>query len=205
MYWDANLETLKPAAVQELQLSRLRQTVERAGLSPFYGRRFKEAGVASAGKRHEGDGTRGTRGGVTDECHVPRRLHNETPGFRCTPSATVARSPMVGSSKNPVAAVPTTAPHVIAAVIGLLLLFGSWTAVAGVMLAVIESVIAFSHNGDPRVSVLLASLGVALALLGAGAWWPVELVARKREEVASQATDVDPHLAHGLDAKNGGD
>jgi hypothetical protein len=68
------------------------------------------------------------------------------------------------------ASVETTAPHVIAAVIGLLLLFGSWTALAGVMVAIIESVIAFSHNADPWVSVLLASLGVALALLGPGTW-----------------------------------
>lgn len=66
--------------------------------------------------------------------------------------------------------VPTTALHLIAAGIGMLLLFGSWTAVAGVLLAIIESVIAFSHNGDPWVSVLLASLGVALALLGSGTW-----------------------------------
>ena len=51
MYWDANLETLNPAAVQELQLSRLRQTVERAAASPFYGRRLKEAGVAAANLR----------------------------------------------------------------------------------------------------------------------------------------------------------
>ncbi len=68
------------------------------------------------------------------------------------------------------ASVPTTAPHVIAAGIGLLLLFGSWTAVGGVMVAIIELVIAFSYNGDPWVSVLLASLGVALALLGPGTW-----------------------------------
>ncbi len=44
MYWDANLETLNPAAVQELQLSRLRQTVERAAHSPFYGRRLQGGG-----------------------------------------------------------------------------------------------------------------------------------------------------------------
>jgi uncharacterized membrane protein YphA (DoxX/SURF4 family) len=68
------------------------------------------------------------------------------------------------------ASVPTTTPHVIAAGLGLLLLFGSWTAVAGVLMAIIESVIAFSHNGDPWVGVLLASLGVALALLGPGTW-----------------------------------
>ena len=68
------------------------------------------------------------------------------------------------------ASVPTTAPHVIAALLGLLLLFGSWTSVVGVLVAIIESVIAFSHNNDPWVSVLLASLGVALALLGPGTW-----------------------------------
>jgi uncharacterized membrane protein YphA (DoxX/SURF4 family) len=68
------------------------------------------------------------------------------------------------------ASIETTAPHVIAAVIGLLLLFGSWTALAGVLVAIIESVIAFSHNADPWVSVLLASFGVALALLGPGTW-----------------------------------
>jgi hypothetical protein len=68
------------------------------------------------------------------------------------------------------ASAQTTAPHVIAAVIGLLLLFGSWTVVAGVVVAIIESVLAFSHNGDPWVSVLLASLGVSLALLGPGTW-----------------------------------
>jgi uncharacterized membrane protein YphA (DoxX/SURF4 family) len=66
--------------------------------------------------------------------------------------------------------VPTTAPHVIAAGIGLLLLFGSWTAVAGVMVAIMESMIALLHNGNPWVSVLLAGLGVALALLGPGTW-----------------------------------
>jgi hypothetical protein len=50
VYWDAKLETLNQAAVQELQLSRLRQTVARAAASPFYGRRLKEAGVAAAKK-----------------------------------------------------------------------------------------------------------------------------------------------------------
>jgi phenylacetate-CoA ligase len=51
VYWDANLETLNPAALQELQLSRLRQTVARAAQSPFYGRRLQEAGVTAANLR----------------------------------------------------------------------------------------------------------------------------------------------------------
>ena len=61
-------------------------------------------------------------------------------------------------------------PHVIAAVAGLFVLFGLWTSVAGAVVALIELFIAFSHHHDPWLSVLLASVGVALALLGPGNW-----------------------------------
>ena len=61
-------------------------------------------------------------------------------------------------------------PHVIAAGAGLFILFGLWTSVAGAVVAVIEIFIAFSHNHDPWLSVLLAGVGVALALLGPGNW-----------------------------------
>jgi uncharacterized membrane protein YphA (DoxX/SURF4 family) len=63
-----------------------------------------------------------------------------------------------------------TAPQVIAAGGGLLLLFGLWTPVAGAIVAIIELLIAFTHGHDPWVGVLLAGLGVALALMGPGAW-----------------------------------
>jgi phenylacetate-CoA ligase len=45
VYWNAEIETLDPAALQDLQLTRLRQTVQQAAASPFYGRRLKEAGI----------------------------------------------------------------------------------------------------------------------------------------------------------------
>ena len=64
----------------------------------------------------------------------------------------------------------TTALYVIAAGAGLLLLLGSWTVVSGVAVGLIEIFLAVSHRGEPFVSVLLAALGLALALLGAGAW-----------------------------------
>ena len=64
----------------------------------------------------------------------------------------------------------TITPHVIAAGAGLFVLFGLWTSVAGAIVAVIELFIAFSHHHDPWLSVLLASVGVALALLGPGNW-----------------------------------
>ena len=66
------------------------------------------------------------------------------------------------------ASLHTIAPHVIAAGLGLFVLFGLWTSVAGAVVAIIELFIAFSHNHDPWLSVLLASVGVALALLGPG-------------------------------------
>jgi uncharacterized membrane protein YphA (DoxX/SURF4 family) len=64
----------------------------------------------------------------------------------------------------------TITAQIIAAGAGLLLLFGSWTFVAAAIAAIAQLFTAFSHNQDPWVSVLLASLGVAIALLGPGAW-----------------------------------
>ena len=61
-------------------------------------------------------------------------------------------------------------PHVIAAGAGLFVLFGFWTSVAGAVVAIVELFIAFRHIHDPWVTVLLAGVGVALALLGPGNW-----------------------------------
>ena len=68
------------------------------------------------------------------------------------------------------ASLHTFTPHVIAAGAGLFLLFGLWTSAAGAIVAIIELFIAFSHNHDPWLTVLLAALGVATALLGPGIW-----------------------------------
>ena len=64
----------------------------------------------------------------------------------------------------------TITPHVIAAGVGFFVLFGLWTSVAGTVVAILELFIALSHNHDPWLSVLLASVGVAVALLGPGNW-----------------------------------
>ena len=68
------------------------------------------------------------------------------------------------------ASLHTIAPHVIGAAAGLLVLFGLWSSVAGVIVAISESLIAFSQPHDPWTSVLLVSFGIALALLGPGNW-----------------------------------
>ena len=53
---------------------------------------------------------------------------------------------------------------------GLLLMAGLWTPVAGTLAAAICLWNVFSQPGDPWLSVMMAALGAALALLGPGAW-----------------------------------
>jgi uncharacterized membrane protein YphA (DoxX/SURF4 family) len=60
--------------------------------------------------------------------------------------------------------------HVVTTGVGLLLLVGLWTPIAGVLVAVIALWHAFSHPGDPWSWFMLATLGAALALLGPGGW-----------------------------------
>ncbi len=60
--------------------------------------------------------------------------------------------------------------HVLAVGAGLLLFVGLWTPIAGALLAIIALWNAFSQPGDPWPNIMLGTIGVALALLGPGAW-----------------------------------
>jgi putative oxidoreductase len=51
-----------------------------------------------------------------------------------------------------------------------LLVAGVWTPVVGTLIATLELATAFWHPSDMWIHGLVASLGVALALLGPGAW-----------------------------------
>src|ERR1700693_4114987 len=53
---------------------------------------------------------------------------------------------------------------------GMLLLAGLWTPIAGILAAAIELWHTFSHPGDALTHIMLATLAIALALLGPGAW-----------------------------------
>jgi putative oxidoreductase len=55
-------------------------------------------------------------------------------------------------------------------VLGLLLILGLWTPVAGALAAVLEIGILVVQSEDPWIHVLLTTLGISLALLGPGAW-----------------------------------
>jgi putative oxidoreductase len=69
--------------------------------------------------------------------------------------------------------VPQT-PEVIVAASAVLLLVGLWTPIAATLVAIAEVWIGlsryFRQSGDPWYPLMLAALGVALAMLGPGAW-----------------------------------
>ena len=60
--------------------------------------------------------------------------------------------------------------HALSTGAGILLLAGFWTPFAGVLAALIELWCAFSDPMDAVAHILLVTLGIALALLGPGAW-----------------------------------
>jgi putative oxidoreductase len=62
------------------------------------------------------------------------------------------------------------APRLLGAAAGALLLAGSWTPVAGTLVAILELWIAFSQPGNPWMALLLAVQGASLAMIGPGAW-----------------------------------
>jgi putative oxidoreductase len=66
---------------------------------------------------------------------------------------------------------PSTAvAAVLALVAGLFLVAGLWTPIAGSVAAGIGIWFAITHAEDPLASVLLATIGAALALVGPGRW-----------------------------------
>jgi hypothetical protein len=60
--------------------------------------------------------------------------------------------------------------EIVAMISGLLLIAGLWTPVSGAALALVQLWSLFLRRGDPWISMLLGTLGAALALLGPGAW-----------------------------------
>jgi uncharacterized membrane protein YphA (DoxX/SURF4 family) len=60
--------------------------------------------------------------------------------------------------------------YAISITAGLLILIGLWTPVAGVMLVLIELWRILWKSDDPWISILLATMVLALALLGPGFW-----------------------------------
>ena len=60
--------------------------------------------------------------------------------------------------------------HSVSAALGLLLLAGLWTPIAGVLVALCALSYGLAHPTDGWQSLLLGTIGAALALLGPGGW-----------------------------------
>ncbi|MGA7523624.1 MAG: hypothetical protein WBW84_14320 [Acidobacteriaceae bacterium] len=61
-------------------------------------------------------------------------------------------------------------PEITGAVLGLFILTGLWTPLAGALVAVVEVWVALSRAGDAWIPIILAILGGTLAMIGPGAW-----------------------------------
>lgn len=65
-----------------------------------------------------------------------------------------------------------------------LLLAGLWTPVAGGLMAVAELCFAWSYPADPWMHFMVGAMGIALAMLGPGAWSvDARLFGRKRIQI----------------------
>jgi putative oxidoreductase len=64
----------------------------------------------------------------------------------------------------------STVLNPLAGVVGILLLVGLWTPVAGTLLVILAFLSAVMHPPDPWNCIFLGTLGAALALVGPGAW-----------------------------------
>jgi len=60
--------------------------------------------------------------------------------------------------------------QIVGAAAGLLMLGGLWTPVAGVLAGTVEAWIAFTQPGTHPSTILLAGLGISLAMIGPGTW-----------------------------------
>ena len=76
-------------------------------------------------------------------------------------------------------------PELIAAGLGIFILLGLWTPAVGTLLGLTEGWILFSRPTGPWIPLILATLGVSLAMIGPGAWSvDARLFGRKRIETS---------------------
>ena len=85
----------------------------------------------------------------------------------------VACGAVVACALHELRAVQPVEPAIleIAAIIaGALLLVGLWTPVAGCLVAAFALWTLITDSGDPWTDILLAAIGIALSMIGPGAW-----------------------------------
>jgi hypothetical protein len=65
---------------------------------------------------------------------------------------------------------PSMIPPIVGVCAGMLLLIGLWTPVVGMLIVGIELWVAVTDAGSPWASIVLATFGGTLAMIGPGAW-----------------------------------
>jgi uncharacterized membrane protein YphA (DoxX/SURF4 family) len=60
--------------------------------------------------------------------------------------------------------------YLIAGVAGLLLLFGLWTPLAGITIAIAGAWVFFASAGHSLTAIIVAVLGATVAMIGPGIW-----------------------------------
>jgi putative oxidoreductase len=60
--------------------------------------------------------------------------------------------------------------QIVGAAAGVLILGGLWTPVVGALAGMVEVWIAFTLPGTQSLAIMLAGLGISLAMIGPGAW-----------------------------------
>jgi uncharacterized membrane protein YphA (DoxX/SURF4 family) len=77
--------------------------------------------------------------------------------------------------------------HLMAAVAGVLLLFGLWTPLAGSAIAIVEVWIFLARSGNPLIAIIMVGLGATVAMIGPGVWSiDAQLYGRKHIEPSRQ-------------------
>ncbi len=71
---------------------------------------------------------------------------------------------------NETAATGLIVTETAGAVLGIFIMAGLWTPVAGALVAAVELRIALADSGNPWISIMLAVFGGTLAMIGPGAW-----------------------------------
>ncbi len=61
-------------------------------------------------------------------------------------------------------------PELLAAAAGALIIAGLWTPVTGIVVCAVQGWIAFSRPNGALMPIVLAALGLSLAMIGPGAW-----------------------------------
>ena len=92
-------------------------------------------------------------------------------GFYCYASSREALSLIGGiAAMSAEAHTGLVVLQIVGAAAGLLILGGLWTPVAGVLAGIVEVWIALTQPGTQSSAIILATLGISLAMIGPGAW-----------------------------------